>query len=51
MGQKNAKKCQKMPKNAKKSQNMFFLRSTVRKLLSEVIKKCYYKYFSQIVQG
>ena len=38
MGQK------KMPKNAKKSQNMFFLRSTVRKLLSEVIKKCYYKY-------
>ena len=32
-GQSN---CQKMPKNAKKSQNVFPLLSTVRKLLSEV---------------
>ena len=30
MGQKNG---QKVPKNAKKSQNMFHLKSTVRKLL------------------
>ena len=33
IGQSN---CQKMPKNAKKSQNVFPLLSTVRKLLSEV---------------
>ena len=33
MGQSN---CQKVPKNAKKSQNKFFLFSTVSKLLSEV---------------
>ena len=50
MGQSN---CQKMPKNAKKSRNVFSLLSTVRKLLSEVepyrtinnevdvAKKCY----------